>query len=185
MTDFPQIGDPSRLIIHPHSIQALGVEYAALATAAPASVAWGTINLVRLYPFVLPEPMLVRKLWIYKGTVVTGSVDVGIYADEQGGSNVTRIVSSGLTAVAATASILQEFDITDIMIGRGRYYMAALMSLTTTTMFSNSIGLQTSKLLGWVEGGSGNSSLPATITLAAVTTAVQPVFGLSGRILVA
>lgn len=180
MTDFPQIGDPGRIIIGPHSLQALGVEYAALATAAPASTAWGTINLVRAYPFVLPEPLRVLKLWLYKGATVTGNCDVGVYTEDG-----TRLVSAGTTAVAATGSILQEFDVTDTQLGRGRYYCAALMSLTTTTAFANTLVVSQGKLLGWLDGGSGNAALPATITWAVASSAVQPLFGLAGRTLVA
>lgn len=181
MPDFPQIGDPGRILLSPFSEQALGVEYAALAAAAPASTAWGTINLIRAYPFVVPEPILIRKLWIYKGTTVTGNVDVGIYTDEGGVG--TRLVGSGSTAVAATGSILQEFDVTDTVLGRGRYYLAATMSLTTTTMFANALTAQQAKMLGWVEAG---TALPggATLTWVAYTSAFQPVFGAGGRVLV-
>ncbi len=183
MSDWPQIGEVNRVLIGPHSPQAMGVEYAALAVAAPASTAWGTNNLNRLYPFVLYEPMVVRKLWTYKGGTVTGNVDVGIYAEEGGASTVTKIVSAGSTAVAATGSILQEFDITDTVLGRGRYYMAAALSLSTSTMFCNVSAVTLGKILGWCDGGS-TFPLPATITLAAASAAVQPVFGLSGRTLV-
>lgn len=185
MADWPASGDPNRVIISPYSPQAMGAEYAAAAAATPSSVAWGTINLIRLYPFVLSEPVLMRKLWIYKGATVTGSVDVGIYAEDDANTCV-RLASAGATAVAASANILQEFDITDIQLGRGRYYMAAAMSLTTTTMFSNAFVANTAKLFGWAEGGTaGSTTLPATITLATCTTAVQPLFGCASRTLVA
>ena len=181
MADFPVAGAPPPPIISPHSELALGVEYAALAATAPSSVAWGTVNLIRLYPFRLPEPVLVRKLWIYKGATVTGSVDVGIYTEDG-----TRLASVGPTAVSAGTNALQEFDITDVQLGRGRYYMAAAMSLTTTTMFANALAVNLAKAIGWAEGGTaGSTTLPATVTLAAATTAVQPLFGLATRTLVA
>lgn len=185
MADFPVSGDPNRVIIGPTSPQSMGIEYAAEAAAAAASVAWGTINLIRMYPFVLSEPVLARKLWIYKGATVTGSVDVGIYAEDGPGTCV-RLASAGATAVSAGANALQEFDIADTQLGRGRYYMAAAMSLTTTTMFANAVAANLAKTWGWAEGGTAASTvLPATITLATFTTAVQPRFGLSNRTLVA
>lgn len=181
MADWPISGDPNRVIIGPTSLQAMGVEMAAEAVAASASVAWGTINLIRCYPFVLAEPVLVRKLWIYKGATVTGSVDVGIYAEDGPGTCV-RIISAGTTAVAAGANTIQEFDIADTQLGRGRYYMAAAMSLATTTMFANAVAANLAKTWGWAEGGTAASTvLPATITLATFTTAVQPRFGLANR----
>jgi hypothetical protein len=190
VTDWPVSGDPNRVIIGPTSLQALGVEMAADAAPTPASVAWGTINLIRLYPFVLAEPVLVRKLWIYKGATVTGSVDCGIYA-EDGPSTCARIIAASTAggtaiAVSAGANALQEFDIADIQLGRGRYYMAAAMSLTTTTMFANAVAAALAATWGWADGGTAPSTvLPASITPVLTASAVQPRFGLSNRTQVA
>lgn len=190
MADWPISGDPNRVIIGPDSPQALGTEYGANAVATPASVAWGTINLIRLYPFVLLEPVLVRKLWIYKGATVTGSVDCGIYA-EDGPSTCCKIIAASSAggvaiAVSAGANALQEFDIADTQLGRGRYYMAAAMSLTTTTMFANAVAAALAATWGWADGGTATSTvLPTSITPVLASSAVQPRFGLANRTLVA
>lgn len=177
MADWPLIGASGEIIISPYSELALGTEYAAIATVAPASVALGTINLSKFYPFAVPEPMLIRKVWWYNGGTVNGNTDVGIF-DDSG----TRIISSGAVA-QATINVLQEFDITDTYIGRGRFYMGISTSSATATYFSNVVPLQLAKAIGWAQMASAHP-LPATVTFAALAAAVQPVFGCSARVLV-
>lgn len=175
--DWPITGEPGRVFISPVSPQALGVEYAALAVAAPSSVAHGTANLARFFPFVLPETITVVKAWWYNGATANGNVDIGIYS-EQG----ARIISKGNTA-QGTINVLQEVDITDTVLGRGRYYCALSSSSATGTFFSNVISIELSKALGWGQMASANV-LPATFTMASMTAAIQPIFGLSTRTLV-
>lgn len=178
MSDWPASGEPPRVIITHCSPLSVGVDLAAVATAAPAGVAHGTVNLARLFPFVLPEPMVVVKLFAYNGATMGGNTDVGIYTEDG-----TRIVSSG-AVLQAGASTIQEFDITDTVIGRGRYYAALLNTTTTATFFSNAVPIVTAKLIGFAQVAVGAGALPATLTPAAVTAAIQPLFGLSGRTLV-
>jgi hypothetical protein len=175
--DWPIVGTPTSVIISPYSPFAMGVEYAALATAAPASVAHGTANLARFYPFVLSEPIMVVKMWWYNGATANGNTDIGIY-DESG----TKLLSMGNTA-QGTINILQEVNVTDTWLGRGRFYMGLSSSSATATYFSNVISVQLSKMLGWAQMATANV-LPATATYAAASSAIQPVFGLSGRTLV-
>lgn len=177
MPDWPVTGTPNDILISPYSEFALGTEYAAVNTAAPASVSLGTVNLGKFYPFYLPEPVMVLKLWWYNGGTVNGNTDVGIF-DESG----TKIISSGAIAQAGT-SALQENDIADTWLGRGRFYMGLSTSSATATYFSNVVPLQLAKAFGWAQMASAHA-LPATITLAALAAAVEPVFGLSGRTLV-
>lgn len=178
MSDWPITGEPNRVIISPYSAQALGTEYAALAAAAPASVAHATVNMLRAYPFVLPEPMLVRKVWWHNGGVISGFTDVGVYSEDG-----TRMLASG-AILQATINVLQEFDIADVPLGRGTYYLALTSNSATATYLSNILGIQLAKLLGWGQVALGAAGLPATITLAAAAAAIQPIFGISGRTLV-
>src|SRR6266498_2301229 len=175
--DFPVIGSPSSVLISPYSELALGTEYAAVATAAPATVALGTINLAKFYPFYLPEPMIVKKVWWYNGATANGNTDVGIY-DEFG----TKLISSGAIA-QGTINVLQESDIADTWIGRGRFYMGISTSSATAAYFSNVVPLQLAKAMGWCQMATAHP-LPAVATFAALAAAVQPVFGASMRVLV-
>lgn len=177
MTDWPieNLGPP--VIISPYSDCALGVEYAAISQAAPASVATGTANLVRMFPFRLSEPMVALKLWWYNGATVNGNVDCAIYAEDG-----TKLINMGSTA-QATINVLQEVDITDTVLGRGRFYCGLGSDSTTATFFSNTTSIALAKAFGWAQA---TITLPLTsnVTLAAYAAAITPVFGVSGRTLV-
>jgi hypothetical protein len=182
MADWPQVGPPAPVMISPFSQNAIGVDIAAAAMAAPASAAIATANLARGYPFWLPEPITVLKLWTYSGgTIAATSVDVGVYSEDG------RLLVSAGGAAEANASALQEFDVTDTVLGRGRFYMAASISSTTGTFFtvgaSNTTYLQLLKAAGCWQAASAYP-LPATITFAALAAALIPICGLSGRLLV-
>lgn len=168
-------------MISPFSANALGVEIAAGAMAAPASAAIGTIGLGRGYPFWLPEPLVVAKVWWYNGATANGNVDVGVYSEDG-----RLLLSAGLTA-QGTVSVLQEVDTADTILGRGRFYMALSTSSATGTFFcvgaSNATNLQLLKAAGCWQAASA-SALPATITFAALAVALVPVCGISGRTLV-
>lgn len=178
MADWPVSGSPNRVIIGPHSAQAGGVEFAALASAAPASVAHGTINLARFYPFYLSEPIVVVKVWWINGATVNGNTDVGIYT-----ADGTRLISSGAVAQATTGA-MQEVDTTDTLLGRGTYYAGISSSSATATYFSNAINVHFAKSFGWAQMASAHV-LPATVTLAALAAAIQPMFGVSARTVLA
>lgn len=178
MADWPSSGDPNRLLIAPYSAQALGVELAALAATAPASVAHGTANLARAYPFVLSEPAMLLRAWWFNGATVNGNTDVGVYTLDG-----TRLFSTGATAQATTNAI-QEVDITDYQLGRGTYYAALSSSSSTATYFSFNVNLHFAKAMGWWQMASAHV-LPATATPAAFSSAIEPLFGFSLRNLVA
>lgn len=183
MADWPVSGAPNRIIISPHSAAALGVEFGALASAAPASVAHGTANLARFYPFYLVEPMVVVKFWWLNGATVSGNTDVGVYAADSNGGPGTRLGSSGAVA-QATINVLQENDVTDFLLGRGVYYLGISSSSATATYFSNAINVHFAKAIGWAQMASAHV-LPATVTPAVLAAAIQPFFGLSGRTVLA
>lgn len=181
MADWPQLGPPAPVMISPFSQYAIGMDIAAAAMAAPASAAIATANLVRGYPFWLPEPVVVQKLWCYNGATLGGNVDVGIYTPDG------RLLVSAGSTVQAGASVLQEFNVTDKELGRGLFYMALGTSSTTATFFtvggSNATFLQLLKGAGCWQAAS-SFALPATITFAALAAALLPVCGLSARALV-
>jgi hypothetical protein len=181
VADWPQVGLPAPVTISPFSLNALGVDIAAAGMAAPASAALGTINLGRGYPFWVPEPILVVKLWAYNGATANGNTDVGVYSVDG-----RLLVSNGAAAQSGTSQ-LQEFNITDTVLGRGWFYMALSTSSATATFFtigaSNATYLQLLKAAGCWQATSAHA-LPATITFAALAAALLPVCGLSARTLV-
>lgn len=177
MADWPQIGAPPPVLIAPHSECALGTEYGALQTAIPSSVAHGTANLARYYPFVLSEPVVVMKVWWYNGATANGNTDVGVFSEDG-----KLIISAGATA-QGTVNVIQEVDVTDTVLGRGRFYLGLSSSSATATYFSNVLTAQLSKGIGWAQMASAHPLSDATF--AAFSAAIQPMFGLACRTLVA
>lgn len=126
---------------------------------------WPVANLARFYPFTLTEPTTFVKLF-FVGGIASGNVDMGIY-DEKG----TRLVSAGSTVVAFTNSV-QEFDITDTLIGPGRFYLAIAIDNTSITIYG-SIGTGDTadlRMCGLREKTSG-FPLPATVTFGPASNA--------------
>jgi hypothetical protein len=165
MADWPQAGDPNRLLISPYSASACGIEIAALGSSAPTSVAHGTANLARGYPFYLSEPALVAKVWWFNGATASGNIDVGVYTLDG-----TKLFSSGAQA-QGTINVIQEFDITDFQLGRGAYYAAISCSSATATLFSNGYNLHFAKAHGWWQMATAHP-LPTSVTLAAMSSSI-------------
>ena len=180
MSDFPSTLQYPLHTIHAWSMEALGpFLQSVLATndlSAQASATWPSANLALYIPFVLVHPVLVVKLWIHNGATASGNVDVGIY-DEKG----TRLTSAGSTAQSGT-SALQIFDITDIFIGPGLFYMATSHSSTAGTRFRVALGSTVDNKAGGMLQQASAHPLPATATFATLSNNYVPMFGLSTRV---
>lgn len=177
----PYLAPRSPVFISPMSPWAIGVELAALAVVAPVlTLTQVTAHLARAYPFTVPEPTLINKLWWYNGSTVTGAttVDVGIYNED--GS----VLMGHATATQATVSVIQEVDPTDFTLPRGRYYMALVASTTTTTFASHTSTVQLCKAMGLWQAALGSSVLTATITPATYVAGSVFIYGAAGRTLV-
>jgi hypothetical protein len=178
MADWPLGGDPNRLMISPFALAACGVDIAAFGSAAPVSTAWGTANLARAFPFGLSEPALAQKVWWMNGATVSGNIDVGVYTLDG-----ARLFSSGAT-LQATINVLQEVDITDFWLGRGTYYCVLSASSATATLFTDGFNFHFAKAMGWWQAATAHP-LPATLTPAAMTSSIEPLFGVAFRALAA
>ena len=134
-----------------------------------------TANLIAFIPFRLSTPIVVRRLWIANGTVVSGNVDLGVY-DAKG----TLLVSTGSTPQANTSTI-QFIDVDDVIIGPGQFYLAVVIDNATGTIMCGEMGAQLNTILG-IAGQVSTFPLPATATLASAlsTAAYEPHIGLTG-----
>lgn len=141
---------------------------------APVSAVWSATNRIVYVPFYLNRTVTVYKLWWLNGaTVGTNNLQAGVY-DE----NLARVIAGTSTLSAGTANLCQFDDITDTVIGPGRFYMALWCNGTTATVFRNTAG----GVGVYVQTAAGG--LPATATPAAIGGgggAPIPVFGLSLR----
>lgn len=153
------------------SALSIGSELAAMAVGAPVS---GTLtaNTAVFVPFRLPGPTTVTKLWVVNGSAVSGNIDVGIY-DESG----NRLGSKGSTAQVGTEA-LQEFDITDISLPVGRYYLAVVLDNGTGTLYRSVVTSALRRGLGTAIMATA-FPLPATATYAAIASSGIPLVGLS------
>lgn len=176
--------DPTPIMINPGSRLSIGDHISAWGSAGPASAAWPAANRALYIPFVLAEAVTVLKLFCVNGGTVSGNLDVGIY--NNAGS---RLISSGSTAQAG-ANAIQEFDIADTVIGPGQFYLAMAVDNVTATVArwqpigATVLAANVLRTTGMAEQASA-FPLPASATLAVVSTMYIPLVGLSLRTLVA
>lgn len=174
---FPVIGPVAPVMISTLSKHCLGREMAARGIAAPTSASTGATFLM-LTPFTNPEPALITKVWWYNGVTVAGNVDCGVF-DENG----VKLVSAGSTVMAG-ASAIQNVDVTDTYIGRGRFYLALATNNTTATFFYSALGTAALARAVGVASATVVFPLPATLTLATAVYDGTFVHGISLRTLV-
>lgn len=95
----------------------IGIQLAAASASFAVSNGWPVTSIGLFVPVEILYPTTVAKMLLNNGTIVAGSVDVGVY-DPSG----VRQVSYGSTPQSGTSAI-QVFDITDTLLKPGLYYM--------------------------------------------------------------
>lgn len=161
---------------YPKTVILTAYQEGAARYAQPSSTAWPSANLAIFCPIHVGSPVLVKQLFVLNGATASGNIDVGLYA-----SDGTRITSAGSTAQAGTSAI-QAFNITDIQIGSGLYYIAVALDNNTGTVeghtFAITAGANALKTMGLAQQASA-FALPATATLATITSNLLPWAGLT------
>jgi hypothetical protein len=180
----PDLYLPPLCTIHPWSPEAMGPQLNAwnlgISNGGTGSLAWFRANMALFIPFKLTNPTTAKQLFIYNGATASGNVDVGLYTEAG-----VRLTSAGSTAQAGT-NALQVFDIPDVTLGPGRFYLAMALNNTTGTVFRNTLGnAGQGNYLGMLKQDSA-FPLPATATFATLGTdsARLPIFGLTTRSLI-
>lgn len=172
------LGRGPPVLIHSWSELALGGSMISAASVGQASAAWPAAGLVIYVPVTLTEPVLVTKVFWAFG-VPAGNVDAGVF-DEAG--NV--LLSAGTTAVAGTNNTAQAVDVTDTVIGRGRYYLGmAADTVTTLTIARGALAAGIYQSFGLLEQASVTLPLATGAnpgTFAKYTRAYVPLFGIQG-----
>lgn len=180
MSDWPITIVEPLITITPWSMESLGQALAAGGgTAYPgASTVYPVANTAYFIPFILTKPFTSVKMAQLNGGTVSGNIDVGIY-DDKG----TRLVSIGSTAQSGINN-WQSFDITDILLGPGKFFLAVAMDNTTATLFRGTVtNAAFLSCLGQREMASA-FPLPATVTFATMVSAYIPAVLLTGRTLI-
>lgn len=138
--------------------------------ATPSSAAYPAANDGLFFPFYIPNPFPVKRLYVLNGAAVSGSIDVGIYSE-----GLTRIISAGSTLHSGT-NTLQFFNNTDFLLGAGRYYFAVAINNGGSALFRNTTSAAFLRGLGAGRMGSA-FPLPDTATLAAFNSSYLPMIG--------
>lgn len=169
---------PMPPVVGTQSWHCIGTALAADAKTAAASATWPTANLAIFVPVMVTETITVTKLWIYNGATASGNVNMALYD-----SDFIQVANSeiGSTAQSGT-NVLQEFDITDVELGPGLYYIAAVLDNTTGTVFRHT-GSDFARSVGLFSEASA-FNLPGTATPADASTVI-PIIGMATRLQVA
>lgn len=172
------------IVIQTFSLEALGDSLNLLGGSANSNsayggttAAWPAANRALFIPFTLSQPIAVAAMFTYNGGTASGNLDLGIYSEDG-----TRILSTGSTAMSGT-STLQVISVTSTVIGPGRMYLAMAVDNTTAIFRAANTGYITAiafKVAGMAQMASA-FALPATATLATLSTSYAPIFGLSTK----
>lgn len=164
--------------VGPHSIHGYYGELMDNSTTA-ASATWPTANRAYYYPVVISQPCVAYRFWWLNGaTVGTNNFQVGLYRDNDSGTDGpgTSIVL-GTSTLSAGANICQFDNITDTAIPAGRIWLAIWGNGTTATLFRHAPNAAREREInGYLESGIAGG-LPATATPAQNNTPYIPIFG--------
>ncbi len=141
--------------------------------SSPTSAGWPAADRALFVPFSLPVQYLVKKLWWVNGATAAGNVECGVYT-----ADGTLLLTSGTTAQSGT-NVIQSVTLgTAFLLHPGSFYMALVMSSTSSTVFRSGTNVRMCRLAGLAQQASANP-LPATFTLATAAGAYWPLFGIA------
>lgn len=142
---------------------------------APASANWGAANSGQYYPFSLPFPYPVKRLFWANGATGAASADIGIFTYDG-----TTLYTATPTAQSGTSNIQYVTPASTIMLEAGaRYYLGLWFSGTTGLFYGVIPGTGTAPRMA---GQLAQLSISGGLPTAAATfgTAASGGFGLCG-----
>lgn len=131
-------------------------------------VPWSTSNLALYVPIVIRIPTPLTGFYWLMNT--TANVDVGLYS-----SAGTRLVSAGSTA-GSGVDTYQEFDVADMIVGPGRYYIGTACDNGAGQVGGVSLAAIYLRMMG-VKQEASAFPLPATATFATPAGTLLPSAG--------
>jgi len=143
-----------------------------IAASAPVSATLGA-GVAWYYPIILPNSCTVRRVWWANGASATGTNYVGIYADDGDAKPGALLISA--SAAASGTNAIQFADVTDTIIGPGRYWLA-LSNPSGSSVFRSAMVSAYEAGYLYLEIYDG---LPTTATPAEATSADVFLFGFS------
>lgn len=139
------------------------------AGSSPGSTAWPAANRAILIPFRIPRIVTAYQMIVACGATAGGNFDCGIY-DMFG----NLLVSGGTTARSPSSEVI--VNITDTVLGPGRYYMALSADSTDTFIATAPAQAALVKAVG-IRQASAAFVLPSTVTFETAASAYIPTFG--------
>lgn len=164
--------------VGPHSIHGYYGELLDNSSSA-ASATFPAASRAYYYPITIPQFCVAyRFFWLNGATVGTNNFQVGLYNDNDAGTDGpgTSIIL-GTSTLSAGANICQFDNITDTAVGPGRYWLAIWGSGTTATLFRHAPSATLTRNCSGYLQSSIAGGLPATATPAQNATPYIPIFG--------
>ena len=172
---------PMPPLVGTDSWHCLGTQLAASANIAPSSQTWTTANAALYMPLLVTEDITVTKLWCLNGAAVSGNVNMALYTSAFAQVANSEIGSTG----QLNTNVIQAFDITDVALTAGLYYIAIVLDNTTGTLFHYTTP-SAAQMQSWgMAQEAAVFDLPATMTPADVVMNNVPVCGIATRTQVA
>lgn len=168
----PPLRQAASRVITPFSREAMGLELNAIDEGL-ATNTW-TANLARYVSFGLAEPVTVKQAFWENGTAVAGNVAVAIHDF----STLASLVTTGAVAQSGTSAI-QVADVTDTLLGPGRYWLAFASNNGTAAFIRANPIAQNLHAIGVFEESSAYTTVrdAGTITPGTPSNGDVPVFG--------
>lgn len=140
-----------------------------------ASVSWGTANMARYYPFKLPWPYEVKRVFWGNGTA-NGNMDFGIYSIDG-----ERIYSTGSTAQsgAGTSTLQYVTPGTSFTLAAGSYIFGINNDGTTNRGWGLTTIVNSVKMGGVYQQALGAVTLPASATFASAAAGMLALCGIT------
>jgi hypothetical protein len=131
-----------------------------ISETAPVSANIGSY--IYYLPIILPASCTVRRVWWANGATAAGDTfEAGIYADDGDAKPGARLLY-GSAATSGTNSV-QFVDVTDTIIGPGRYWLAWVKASGTSAIFRSQVSASDAVNAALMFHESG-TTLPATAT---------------------
>lgn len=151
----------------------------ALSFGAPGSATYPAANRAYYLPIVVPSACTIyRFFWANGATASTNNIQIGIYNDNDAGTDGPGTsILLGTSTLASGANICQFDNVADTALPRGRYWLAIWCNGTTTTILRTAPSTIHGRMFNGYLESSLTGGLPATATPAQNTTPYLPLFG--------
>lgn len=103
------------------------------------SATWPTAGQAIALPVVIRRKMTLKRFYAFNGAAVSGNCDIGLYSWQTGLSGLMRyptmhLLSNAGSTLQAGTNVWQVFDVADLVLAPGRYYLAYVLDNVVGTV---------------------------------------------------